>query len=126
MARRRCSTSARMSGVGDSGQNYHDAQRDGGGTYRITPDGLRAVELTDFQRECAGAIDPPEIRPPTPGIPTEPPPENPPGNPGPDIPPVQEPVDPPPPDNLPGKTPDEIPPRGPNKPPAPNPAVDAS
>jgi glycosyltransferase involved in cell wall biosynthesis len=99
--------------VGDSGKNYDHEQRDGGGNYQITPDELRAVELTDFERECAGAIDPPEIPPPTPGIPTEPPPENPPGNPGPDIPPVQEPVDPPPPDNLPGITPDEIPPRGP-------------
>jgi hypothetical protein len=100
----------------DSRQN---AQQDGGGKYQMAPDGSRAVELTDFLR--AGAIDPPEIRPPTPGIPAEPLPENPQGNPGSDIPPVLEPVDPPSPDNLPGKTPD-----GTNKPPASNPAIDAS
>jgi hypothetical protein len=58
-------------------QNYGAAQRDGGGKCQVTPDGLRAIELTDFDRECAGAIDPPEIRPPTPGIPSEPPPEDP-------------------------------------------------
>ena len=94
-----------------------------GGQNPGTPDGLRSLASADFYQECAG--DPPEIRPPTPGIPIEPPPENPPGNPGPDIPPVYEPVEPPPPDNLPGRTPDEIPPRGPNKPSTPNPAVDA-
>ena len=106
-------------------QNYGAAQRDGGGKCQVTPDGLRAIELTDFDRECAGAIDPPEIRPPTPGIPSEPPPEDPPGNPGPDIPPpLHEPGEPPRPDDLPGRTPDEFPERGPSKMPTPNPAVD--
>ena len=121
MRHKRSVLQARPMLVGDSGQNYNDAQPDGGDKYQIAPDGLRAVELTDCERECAAAIDPPEVQSPTTGIPTGPPSENPPRNPGPDIRPLQEPVDPPPPDDLPEKTRD-----GPSKSPAPNPAVDAS
>jgi hypothetical protein len=71
-------------------------------------------------------IEPPEIPPATPGIPTEPPPEIPPGNPQPDIsPPMREPGEAPRPDELPGRAPEEIPSRGPSGPLTPNPATDA-
>lgn len=70
-------------------------------------------------------IEPPEIPPSTPGVPTVPPMENPPGNPNPEVPPpVREPGAPPMPEELPGHQPDEFPVRGPNGPQAPNPATD--
>jgi catechol 2,3-dioxygenase-like lactoylglutathione lyase family enzyme len=70
-------------------------------------------------------IEPPEIPPATPGLPTEPLREEPPGNPRPEVPPpVREPGQPPQPQELPGKMPDELPVRGPNGPRTPNPATD--
>lgn len=69
-------------------------------------------------------IEPPEIPPSTPGIPTEPPAGIPPGSPQPEIaPPVREPGESPRPEELPGRGPDEIPSRGPNGPLTPNPAT---
>jgi hypothetical protein len=71
-------------------------------------------------------IEPAEIPPATPGVPTEPPLESPPGNPQPDVPPpMREPGEPPTPDELPGKMPDELPVRGPQGPRTPYPATDA-
>ncbi len=72
-------------------------------------------------------IEPPEIRPATPGTPSEPPPEVPPGSPRPEVPPpVREPGESPQPDELPGRMPDEIPGRGPLGPNTPSPATDAA
>jgi hypothetical protein len=70
-------------------------------------------------------IEPPEIPPATPGVPTIPPQENPPGSPRPEVPPpVHEPGEPPRPDELPGNHPEELPTRGPSGPTTPNPATD--
>jgi glycosyltransferase involved in cell wall biosynthesis len=57
--------------AGPGGQNYGSAQRGPGGEDHIKPDGLRAVELNDFDRDCRKAIDP-LLKP---GVPNEPPPE---------------------------------------------------
>jgi glycosyltransferase involved in cell wall biosynthesis len=81
-----------------SAQNYIAAQRDGGGKNQITPDGLRAVQLTDFNRECAGTIGSPKV--PRPGSPAESPLQNKPDNPRSEVPPpVHDSGKPAPPDN---------------------------
>jgi hypothetical protein len=70
-------------------------------------------------------IEPTEIPPATPGIPTEPPQESPPGNPQPEMPPpMREPGEAPRPEELPGKVPEELPVRGPQGPRTPYPATD--
>lgn len=71
-------------------------------------------------------IEPPEIPPATPGMPTQPPLETPPGDPRPEVPPpMHEPGEPPRPQELPGSTPDELPVRGPSRPRTSYPATDA-
>ncbi len=70
--------------------------------------------------------EPPEIRPPVPGQPTEPPNEIPPGNSRPEVPPpMHDPAQPPrAPQELPGRSPDELPVRGPSGPQTPYPVND--
>lgn len=71
-------------------------------------------DVTKRLSQNPGVGDPPEIPPPTPGIPKEPPQESPPGSPRPEVPPpVENPARPNPPRELPRKTPDELPVRGP-------------